>query len=94
VNYLFFEILPRLAPGTIVHLHDIFSGFEYPIDWMKEGRAWNEQYILRAFLEFNACFKIRLFGNYMIHRDPEWFRQHMPLCLKNPGGAFWMERVA
>jgi len=94
VNYLFFEILPRLAPGTFVHLHDIFPGFEYPIHWMREGRAWNEQYILRAFLEFNTSFKIRLFGNYMIQRDPEWFRAHMPLCLKNPGGAFWMERVA
>jgi predicted O-methyltransferase YrrM len=94
VNYLFFEILPRLAPGVIVHLHDIFPGFEYPIDWLKQGRAWNEQYVLRAFLEFNASFRIRLFGSHMIQRDPEWFRAHMPLCLKNPGGAFWMERVA
>lgn len=94
VNHLFFQILPRLAPGTIVHLHDIFPGFEYPMDWLKQGRAWNEQYILRAFLTFNASFKIKLFGSHMIHRDPEWFRTHMPLCLKNPGGAFWMERVA
>ncbi len=94
VNRLFFEILPRLAPGTIVHLHDIFPGFEYPMDWLRQGRAWNEQYILRAFLEFNASFKVRLFGSHMIQREPEWFRAHMPLCLKNPGGAFWMERVA
>ncbi len=94
VNHLFFEILPRLAPGTIVHLHDIFPGFEYPLDWLQQGRAWNEQYILRAFLEFNASFKILLFGSHMIQRDPEWFRAHMPLCLKNPGGAFWMEKVA
>jgi Methyltransferase domain len=93
VNYLFFEILPRLAPGTIVHIHDVFASFEYPLDWLREGRAWNEQYVLRAFLQFNPCFKIRLFGNHMILRYPDWFREHMPLCLKNPGGAFWMERV-
>jgi predicted O-methyltransferase YrrM len=94
VNYLFFEILPRLAPGTMVHIHDVFPSFEYPLDWLRAGRAWNEQYLLRAFLEFNTGFKIRLFGAHMILRHPEWFRAHMPLCLKNPGGAFWMERMS
>lgn len=93
VNCLFFEILPRLAPGTIVHVHDIFPSFEYPLAWLREGRAWNEQYVLRAFLQFNIAFKVRLFGSHMILRYPDWFRAHMPLCLKNPGGAFWMERV-
>jgi hypothetical protein len=94
VNYLFFEIIPRLAPGTMIHVHDVFPGFEYPIDWLREGRAWSEQYVLRAFLQFNASFRIRLFGNYMVQRHTDWFRTHMPLCLKNPGGALWMERVA
>lgn len=93
VNRLFFEILPRLAPGTFVHVHDVFPGFEYPLEWLRAGRAWNEQYLLRAFLQYNAQFRIRLFGSYMVERHAEWFRAHMPLCLKNPGGAFWMERA-
>jgi predicted O-methyltransferase YrrM len=93
VNRLFFEILPRLAPGTLVHIHDVFAGFEYPLEWLRQGRAWNEQYLLRAFLQFNDRFRIRLFGNYLIGRHPDWFRSHMPLCLTNPGGAFWMERI-
>ena len=29
VNYLFLEVLPRLEPGVIVHIHDIFLPFEY-----------------------------------------------------------------
>ena len=62
VNRIFFEILPRLKPGTFVHIHDVFYPFEYPLDWLREGRAWNEQYLLRAFLQFNGSFKIRLFG--------------------------------
>ena len=94
VNRLFFEILPRLAPGTMVHIHDVFRGFEYPLDWLRQGRAWNEQYVLRAFLQFNSSFKIRLFGNHMVSRHTDWFRTHMPLCLRNPGGAFWMERTS
>jgi predicted O-methyltransferase YrrM len=93
VNRLFFEILPRLAQGTVVHLHDIFPALEYPIEWMREGRAWNEQYVLRAFLQYNAAYTVRLFGSYMVTSRPDWFRSRMPLCLRNPGGAFWMQRT-
>ena len=51
VNYLFLEVLPRLKPGVIVHVHDIFLPFEYRRDWvMDEFRFWSEQYLLQAFL--------------------------------------------
>jgi hypothetical protein len=93
VNRIFFEILPRLAPGTMVHIHDVFPSLEYPLQWLREGRAWNEQYVLRAFLQYNASFRIRLFGRYMVDRHTDWFRTHMPLCLNNRGGAFWMEKT-
>jgi predicted O-methyltransferase YrrM len=93
VNRLFFEILPRLAAGTVVHVHDVFASLEYPVEWLREGRAWNEQYVLRAFLQYNDRFEVRLFGNYIVSRHPDWFRSHMPLCLQNPGGAFWMQRA-
>ncbi len=37
VNYLFFEILPRLKKGVYIHLHDIFYPFEYPKQWILDG---------------------------------------------------------
>jgi hypothetical protein len=58
VNYLFFDVLPNLKKGNLIHIHDIFSGFEYPEKWLLEGRAWNEAYLLRAFLLFNSAFEI------------------------------------
>jgi hypothetical protein len=94
VNRIFFDILPRLRRGVLVHIHDVFYPFEYPLEWLREGRAWNEQYLLRAFLQFNRSFTIRLFGHYIIHRHAAWFREHMPLCEMNPGGAIWLERTA
>src|SRR3712207_7395472 len=44
------EILPRLRPGVLVHVHDIFLPGEYPRDWVlgPEHRFWNEQYLLQA----------------------------------------------
>jgi predicted O-methyltransferase YrrM len=91
---LFFEVLPRLNPGTLVHFHDVFDRFEYPPEWLREGRGWNEQYILRAFLQFNSAFTIKLYTAYLMTRHREWFEQHMPNCLRNTGGQIWIEREA
>ena len=63
VNYLFFEILPRLRSGVRVHIHDVFFPFEYPPKWIAKGIAWNENYLLRGFLQYNDKFRIVLFNH-------------------------------
>jgi hypothetical protein len=93
VNQIFFEILPRLQKNVLIHVHDVFYPFEYPQDWLRRGWVWNEQYLLRAFLEYNPAFAIRLFSSFMIDRHRDWFRRHMPDCLKNTGGSLWMEKT-
>jgi predicted O-methyltransferase YrrM len=93
VNHIIFEILPRLKPGVVIHIHDIYFGFEYPAAWLREGRAWNEAYLLRAFLEYNERFRILLFISYLQNVYESWFREHMPDTLLNKGGCFWMERL-
>ena len=94
VNYLVFDILPTLSPGVLVHFHDVFYPFEYPTDWLLAGRAWNEQYVLHAFLQFSDAYEIVLFGHRMVSAYPDWFRRNMPLCLNNPGGSLWLRRVS
>jgi hypothetical protein len=93
VNYLFFEVLPQLAPGVLVHVHDIFHPFEYPEEWIYTGRTWTEAYLLRAFLSFNDAFRIVLFNTYLETFHADFFAREMPLCLKNPGGSIWLEKV-
>ncbi|MGB5981563.1 MAG: class I SAM-dependent methyltransferase [Nonlabens sp.] len=92
VNFLFFNILPNLKKGVRVHIHDIFFPFEYPKSWaIEQGRSWNEDYLLRAFLTFNDKFKIVAFSTYLTIFHREWFEKNMPLCLKNTGGNIWLE---
>ncbi|MDW8020677.1 MAG: class I SAM-dependent methyltransferase [Chloroherpetonaceae bacterium] len=93
VNYIIHEILPRLKQGVFIHFHDIFYPFEYPHEWLLEGRAWNESYILRAFLEFNTAFKIVLFNTYLEHFYRELLIERLPLIFKNEGGSLWLKRV-
>lgn len=93
VNYIVFEILPRIRPGVIIHIHDIYLAFDYPDVWLREGRAWNESYLLRAFLEYNDHFRILLFVSHMQNAHEDWFRQNMPDTLLAKGGSFWMEKL-
>ena len=90
VNRIFFDILPSLAPGVNIHFHDVFYPFEYPMAWIYEGRAWNEMYVLRAFLQYNSKFTIELMNTCMQHFHRPFFEANMPLCLKNPGGSIWL----
>ena len=92
VNRILFEILPRLNPGVYIHFHDIFYPFEYPAEWVLEGRAWNEIYILRAFLQFNRNFRPVLMNTYMEYFHPEFFEENLPLCMQNTGGSIWLRR--
>jgi len=93
VNRIFFNILPRLKRGVFIHFHDIFYPFEYPQAWIYEGRAWNEIYLLRTFLEHNSAFKIVAFNTYLEAFHEEFFQRHMPLCLKNRGGSIWLQKL-
>ncbi|WP_153306867.1 class I SAM-dependent methyltransferase [Desulfonatronum thioautotrophicum] len=89
--YILFDILPILSEGVIIHFHDIFYPFEYPRSWYENlGRAWNENYFLRAFLQFNNSFKIIYFNSFISFKFRSMLQKHMPLCLKNTGGSIWM----
>lgn len=93
VCYELFEVLPRLAPGVIVHFHDIFWPFEYGPDWtLRENRSWNEIYLLRAFLYQNSAWKILFFNDYMQAIAPDRIAADYPQFARNSGGAFWMQR--
>ena len=62
VNWLLTNVLPALNRGVIVHIHDIFWPFGYPDAWLVEGRAWNEVYVVQAFLQFNSAFDVLWFS--------------------------------
>jgi predicted O-methyltransferase YrrM len=87
------EILPRLAPGVIVHFHDMFWPFEYPRKWVvEENRSWNELYAVRLMLTNNQNWKVIMFNHYMAQFERELIEKTWPAFYKNPGGALWIEK--
>lgn len=95
VNHLFFEVLPRLAAGVIVHVHDIFLPFEYPEHWVvNERRSWNEQYLLRALLMGSNSYEVPFGAAYADrYLQVELKAAHGSAGQDYRGGAsFWMAK--
>lgn len=67
VNYLFLQVLPRLRPGVLVHVHDIYIPYEYPAEhfFSQHKMFWNEQYLLQAMLAANPSYEVLLPGFYV-----------------------------
>ncbi len=93
VNFLVFEVLPRLAAGVHVHVHDIGWPFEYFEDWLKQGRNWNETYLLRAYLADNRCYEIQLWNSYLMRNHGAALCAALPLSARNTGASLWLRRV-
>jgi hypothetical protein len=86
------EVLPTLAPGVVVHIHDFFRPFEYPRFLMEDfGVYWQEQYLLQAFLAFNERFEV-LIANHALGRLR---REGVAAVIgglpdPSPGSALWL----
>lgn len=93
VCFLYLEILPRLAPGVVVHAHDVFLPAEYPKEWvLTENRAWNEQYLLQALLMHSRGFRILFGSSGAFHFLADRVRSVFGDLYG--GGSFWIERAA
>lgn len=79
VLYECLRILPTLAPGVLVHFHDIFTPLDYPEKFVRTNLCfWSEQYLLEAFLSFNPAFKVVWAASAMQQFHPDVLREAFP----------------
>lgn len=95
VNWFFFQVLPRLRDGVLIHLHDIFFPKDYPREWLFQRlQSWNEQYLLQAFLMHNSAYRVEIANAFISHeREREikaLYRDIQPFW----GASFWMMKGA
>ena len=90
------EVVPRLAPGVVVGVHDILLPNDYPEAWFE--RYYNEQYLLGCLLLGGDLLEILIANNFSI-RAPELQPQldalwEMPVLADVPrsGGLLWSQR--
>jgi Methyltransferase domain len=90
VTVLLLEVLPRLGPDVLVHLHDIFLPYDYP----PEFHRWyfNEQYLLASYLLGGARpFEVVL-PNYYVTQHEKLRALVAPALEGLPveGWGFWL----
>ncbi len=50
---IYLEIIPNLAPGVIIHIHDVYLPYVYPRDALTHVFGWQEMAMLAALLTNN-----------------------------------------
>ena len=95
VTVFFCDILPALAGGVTVGIHDIFLPQDYPEDWI--GRYYSEQYLLACYLlaetrRFDVTLPVffaasRGLGDDLLPR----VRNRSTDAVWRAGTSFWLE---
>jgi hypothetical protein len=85
VEYALNEILPALKPGVLVHIHDIFAGWEYPPDWvLDDHRSWSEIYMVRLLAEQGRTWRVEMFNDLCAKL---WG------CAEVAGSSLWLRKT-
>jgi hypothetical protein len=92
VNWMFFEVLPRVPPGVWIHIHDLMWPYDYSPDWvLDDGISWNEQYLVQAFLMGNTEYRVQLAMRMMSAVRRAEVATLLPKG--EPGGSLWIEKL-
>ncbi len=94
VDFLFNRVLPALARGVLVHIHDIFLPDDYPPEW--EWRGYNEQLGVAALIQGGA-FRLLWSSHYAATRMSVAIATSVARAIELKPGAIesslWMVKV-
>jgi predicted O-methyltransferase YrrM len=95
VEYELVHILPALRPGVWIHIHDIFTPYDYPEDWLttRIRFAGNEQYAVECLLSGGDRFRVELPLYGLWKDEPEALRKFFPRGRTRPQ-SLWLRRTA
>jgi hypothetical protein len=93
VNRIVLRILPLLAPGVVVHFHDICLPYEYPRYLFEEyALYWAEQYLLQAFLSMNPSFEVLYATDALCRARRSEVASVGLAAAGESGSSFWIRR--
>lgn len=91
VDLLLGQVLPALATGVRIHVHDIFLPEDYPQDWA--WRRYNEQAPV-AELVLSGDYAVEFASAWVVRERPEWIREgvlgRLPLVAGAKESSLWM----
>jgi glycosyltransferase involved in cell wall biosynthesis len=93
VNRIVLDLLPKVAPGVVVHFHDVFLPKDYSRGHLENAHYWTEQYLLQAFLMYNGEWEVLASAQALARRAPERMGHLIPsFGVGVSPGAIWLRR--
>lgn len=90
VAHLFCRIIPALAAGVVIHVHDVFLPYEYPKRFFYDCPSWGEQYLLHALLQ-GGGYDI-LWPGYLLQQDRPDAVAALPFLGQGRAQSFWIRK--
>lgn len=93
VDLVFNDLLPRLAPGVLVHVHDVFLPDPYPDAW--RWRGYNEQLLVACLLQGGAWtprFAAHWVATRMADALAATVLARLPLLPGVPESSLWLRK--
>jgi len=93
VNRIVLDLMPLVAPGVVVHFHDVFLPADYSRGHLEGAHYWTEQYLLQAFLMYNEAWEVLASAQALVRAVPDTVARLIPSF--RPGvspGALWLRR--
>ncbi|MCA0871988.1 class I SAM-dependent methyltransferase [Seohaeicola saemankumensis] len=90
VAHLFCRIIPALAPGVVIHVHDVFLPYEYPNRFFYDCPSWGEQYVLHAMLQ-GGGYEM-LWPGYLLQRDRADAVAALPFLGQGRAQSLWIRK--
>ena len=95
VDVVLNRVLPRLPPGVLVHIHDVFLPDGYPADW--RWRGYNEQLAIAALLQsggWRVLWSSRWVATRLADRLEGTVIARLPLLAGAHESSLWLEKRA
>jgi hypothetical protein len=90
VAHLFCRIIPALASGVVIHVHDVFLPYEYPKRFFYDCPSWGEQYVLHTLLQ-GGGYDLLWPGYHLQQARPDAV-QALPFLAKGRAQSFWIRK--
>jgi len=88
VAHLFCRIIPALAPGVVIHVHDVFLPYEYPKRFFYDCPSWGEQYMVHSLIG-SGGYELLWPGYYLQHERADAV-QALPFLAQGRAQSFWI----
>ena len=79
VSKIYLDIIPKLKPGVIVHIHDIYFPYNFSRDANNTMFQWLETQMLQALLVNNSKLEILFCMSQLHYEHPNELKKIFPI---------------